>query len=784
MADSRTLQILIEAKNNATKELGVLGKQLKGLEPDFKSIRNIGVGMFASIAGSIGLAVSKTGEFEQTQIAFATMLGSEEKAYKLLQEMTEFAKTTPFELAGLEDQVKKLLAYGIEQENVIATTKMLGDISAGVGMDKLGNLTLAFGQVKAATKLTGNELRQFTEAGVPLLDALAKTMGKTKAEIQGMVSDGKIGFPQVQKALSSLTEEGGLFFNLMGKQSKTLNGLISNLQDEFNIFLRDNGALFIDLAKDIIVNLSGMMKGIADFTKNNQELIKILVPVGLAMGAVLTTVGLIGLTIPKVVTGVGLLKGAFIALRTVSISLSQVGLMAIVTALAMVGNTLIQTRSEVANWGDTWKVVGLSIMSQTSKLSAWVVEKWGQMLNAVGQDGQKYIDQAKGMRTESEYLALEAQNIRDEFAEQAKQIEATTNATAEMANTIPLVVPPMQQAEEQAKDMTDSLQDLRDEYKDLQLDGIKSIKELTNETVKNLQDLQADFGKTVKSIQELQKEYQKGLVSDQQSVAEEIIATEEKIADMKREIEEKKKDIELQKKEKVDDKNKQSHNDKLLQMNNELEQLQAKLDKEQQALKDSADFQLTIQSQIDEARRVSNLTDLQRAIENYNNKRKIAEQEFSDKVTVLIKEIEAIKLKESQEIELYKAKTDQIRGLMLKANAEYKKGVQDNLTATEQAIKREIELYRQLASAISSSAGASSATGLSNAILGTRATGGPINQTGIYKLHEGEYVVPKNQQTSGQSIVVNINGGTYLSEDVAEEMGDKIINRLKTQLAI
>ncbi|OQB06782.1 MAG: hypothetical protein BWY21_01897 [Parcubacteria group bacterium ADurb.Bin216] len=121
---------------------------------------------------------------------------------------------------------------------------------------------------------------------------------------------------------------------------------------------------------------------------------------------------------------------------------------------------------------------------------------------------------------------------------------------------------------------------------------------------------------------------------------------------------------------------------------------------------------------------------------------------------------------------------------MLKANAEYQKGVRDNLNATEQAINREIELYRQLASAISSSASASSATGLSNAILGTRATGGPINQTGIYKLHEGEYVVPKNQQTSGQSIVVNINGGTYLSEDVAEEMGDKIINRLKTQLAL
>jgi|GEM_PF-5299105 len=784
MADSRTLQILIEAKNNASKELGILGQQLKGLEPDFKSIRNIGVGMFASIAGSIGLAVSKTGEFEQTQIAFSTMLGSEEKAYKLLQEMTEFAKTTPFELAGLEDQVKKLLAYGIEQENVIATTKMLGDISAGVGMDKLGNLTLAFGQVKAATKLTGNELRQFTEAGVPLLDALAKTMGKTKAEIQGMVSDGKIGFPQVQKALSSLTEEGGLFFNLMGKQSKSLNGLISNLQDEFNIFLRDNGALFIDLAKDIIVNLSGMMKAISSFTKNNQELIKVLVPLGLALGGLLTTVGLIGLTIPTVVTGFGLMKGALKSLKTASISLSQVGIMAIVTALVLVGNTLIQTRSEVANWGDTWRVIGLSIMSESSKLSAWVVEKWGQMLEAIGQDGQKYIDQAKGMRTESEYLALEAQNIKDEFAKQSEQISATSesmNLIIDDSNNLGLS---LGDTGEKAKDLTENIEDLKKEYVDLQTSGIKAVRELTEESSKNLIKLQEDFSKSVESIKKLQSEYQKGLVSDQQDVAEQVIKTEQEISDIKADIEEKKKDIALKNKEEVDDKNRQSHNDELLKMNNELEQLQANLEKEKQALKDSADFQKTIQSEIDEARRVSNLTELQRAIENYNSKRKIADQEFSAKVTDLIKEIEAIKLKEQQEIALYTDKTLQIKNLMIKANQEYKNGVRDNLNTTEQAINREIELYRQLASAISSSASASSNTGLSNAVLGTRATGGPINQTGIYKLHEGEYVVPKNQQTSGQNIVVNINGGTYLSEDVAEEMGDKIITRLKTQLAL
>jgi len=91
--------------------------------------------------------------------------------------MTNFAKKTPFTLQGLENETKKLLAYGISQKEVMADLKVLGDIAAGVGMDKLPNLTLAYGQVRAAGRLTGMELRQFTEAGVPLLEELSKVTG-------------------------------------------------------------------------------------------------------------------------------------------------------------------------------------------------------------------------------------------------------------------------------------------------------------------------------------------------------------------------------------------------------------------------------------------------------------------------------------------------------------------------------------------------------------------------------------------------------------------------------
>lgn len=180
------------------------------------------------------------GEFQQLEVAFETMLGSKGKADDLMAQIVDTAAKTPFTLTQVAAGAKQLLAYQVAAEDVNDTIIRLGNIAAGVSVP-LDRLIMAYGQVKAKGKLMGDDMRQFTEAGIPMIHELAKIMGVADNQISKLVEDGKVGFPQVQQVISNLTNESGMFFNLMEKQSHTLTGQISNLQDAWSQMLNDIG---------------------------------------------------------------------------------------------------------------------------------------------------------------------------------------------------------------------------------------------------------------------------------------------------------------------------------------------------------------------------------------------------------------------------------------------------------------------------------------------------------------------------------------------------------------
>lgn len=239
------------------------------------TLGQIGVGV--SLAGLVKQIAQTRGEFQQLEVAFATLLQSKEKADALMSQMVELAAKTPFDLQGVASGARQLLAYGFAAEDVTNTLTRLGNVAAGLGLN-LQDLTWLYGTTAVQGRLYTRDVMQFQSRGIDLAGELATQLGKTRAEISQMVTEGKIGFPEVQKAIESMTNEGGKFHNLMQEQSKTITGLISNLGDALDM-------MFNDLGKSQEGVITGVLKGTISLVENYQKVLDILIPLVSAYGA-------------------------------------------------------------------------------------------------------------------------------------------------------------------------------------------------------------------------------------------------------------------------------------------------------------------------------------------------------------------------------------------------------------------------------------------------------------------------------------------------------------------
>jgi tape measure domain-containing protein len=217
---------------NLKNGIGNLGQKMVSLG----KTGALAIGGLATAVTLYGLKMGNS--IQQTSIAFDTMLGSVEKRQKLMQEITDFAKNTPFERFQLIDASKQLLAMGVSADKIIPTMKMLGDVSAGVSTN-VQEVAFVFGQVKAQGQAYTEDLNQFATRGIPIYQELAKVLGVSVSALRKGMTDGKIkvGFKEVEKAFANMTGEGGKFFNLMDKQSKSMGGIMSNIKDNFDTFI-------------------------------------------------------------------------------------------------------------------------------------------------------------------------------------------------------------------------------------------------------------------------------------------------------------------------------------------------------------------------------------------------------------------------------------------------------------------------------------------------------------------------------------------------------------------
>lgn len=246
---------LARAKNQTAISSQKLARETLGQTSAYKSQFGIISGLksmamqYLTVMGGFRLVQqikSITSQYELQRVALGAIIQDVQRANQLFDQIKVLAIASPFTVMQLTSYTKQLAAYRVETENLFDTTSRLADISAGLGVD-MERLILAYGQVKAASVLRGQEMRQFSEAGIPMISLLADKFTKlngevvTTAQVFKLISQRAVPFKMIEEIFKDMTNEGGVFFHMQEIQSKTLWGVYMNLTDAVQIMFDEMG---------------------------------------------------------------------------------------------------------------------------------------------------------------------------------------------------------------------------------------------------------------------------------------------------------------------------------------------------------------------------------------------------------------------------------------------------------------------------------------------------------------------------------------------------------------
>ena len=384
----------------------------------------------SAIKGYINKLIEVRGEFELQQRSLQVLLQNKSEADALWDKTVTLAIKSPFTTKELVTATKQLAAYRIESEKLYETNKMLADVSIGLGVD-MNRLILAFGQVKAANFLRGTELRQFTEAGVNMLDELAKRFsdieGKavSAAEVFDRISKRRVLFSDVEAVFKNITSEGGIFYQMQEKQSETLKGQILNLRDSYELLLNEIGEKNTGVIKDLISS----MKSLIDNWETYANIIKPILTFMITRFAIMKAQGVfrymaVGLRLFKrrIQEASGGVNGFFAAIKK-GMKTNWVGmLLALAATLYEVFNAFSSTTDAATEYAET--------LAQYQQETQKLVDDFKELVDVMN-DSSKTVDEQniaykKLTNVYKDYLSaqdLERNNLENLSNQQDKYIE-------------------------------------------------------------------------------------------------------------------------------------------------------------------------------------------------------------------------------------------------------------------------------------------------------------------------------------------------------------------------
>lgn len=338
----------------------------------------VGQGM-GSLLNSI---VQTRGQFQQLEIAFETILGSGSKAKALMNQLVDTAARTPFDLMGVASSAKQLLAYGIAAEDVNDTLVRLGNIASGLSIP-LQDIAYLYGTTMTQGRLYAQDLNQFTGRGIPMVKELAKILGVAEIQVKTLVSEGKVGFPEVQQVIQNLTNEGGMFFNLMEKQSKSLTGMIANLGDAWDSALNKLGE---DNQDVFAAGISGATYLVEHF----EDVLRIVKAITIAYGSYKAAIVLNTLA-TKGYTGVALLDNTVRQAKIALLKLETVATKGVTAATKTLWATM---KANPVGWIISLLGAALSVLTLFGKKEEEITEDQVGLANATKKAGEEFATQA------------------------------------------------------------------------------------------------------------------------------------------------------------------------------------------------------------------------------------------------------------------------------------------------------------------------------------------------------------------------------------------------------
>lgn len=504
------------------------------------------------VAGYVKKLIEVRGEFELQQRALQAILQDKDKANEIWQKTVDLAVKSPFRVKELVSYTKQLAAYRIESDKLFETNKMLADISAGLGVD-MQRLILAFGQVRSAAYLRGTELRQFTEAGIPILEELAKHFTELEGravsvgDVFERISKRMVSFSDVETIFKKMTSEGGTFYRMQEIQAATLKGMWSNLKDSVDLMINSIGKANEDTLKGSIKSVKDLIDNYKDLVDVIKMWLKVLTPVIATTVLARIATSRLGMSIYNMIGSTSLGLRALGGYEQWLVKLTRKSTL-LGGAIGFLGKALAGLGIGAAIWGIASLVKALSNAylksTELERASKRLKEAWERIFAEDNAELEKstsaYTDLVVRLREANEG-SQDRKNIinrlNNEYGQYLDFVVDETTTLDQLADSYDTVIKRMKEKASLAtyekgvaaieEEYTTALKYAKEEFYDL-FDGASirltgdSLSDAFNAIVPTEQDINNIYALLQQKIEELSKEQMDDL-AEQQKIIQDII---------------------------------------------------------------------------------------------------------------------------------------------------------------------------------------------------------------------------------------------------------------------